>query len=242
MAPKKKHHFVPVSYLKSFQAEDGKVFIYRKDAPESPIRQRPNKFAFHKYYYSQPRPGGQQDDNLLEDLFSNLEGKWPSIVHRFSEEADVADSLADIFAFVALQRVRVPAARDAAERLLAAQVEVAMRDLKSQGKLPAPPAELKGVWDSIEVAIQPYSSLHAMVPMLNGMAEVVDRLGLMVLRNQTSIDFLTSDNPVIYFDPTIDERRMRPYTLEPGGPIVLMMPVSPTLPALRAILGQGEVH
>jgi hypothetical protein len=40
----------------------------------------PENIAFEKYYYSQPTPGGVQDNNRLEDFFGSVENWWPSIV------------------------------------------------------------------------------------------------------------------------------------------------------------------
>src|SRR5512132_2140741 len=45
----------------------------------------------------------------------------------------------------------------------------------------------------------------------------------------TDIPLLTSDNPVIWFDPSVPESKMRPYVLQPSGPVVLMFPVTPNL-------------
>ena len=132
---KKKHHYVPVSYLKAFCGKDGELVVYRKDAPTEPFRSRPGEVAFHKYYYAQPLPDGGRDTNRLEDRFSALEGKWPPIVDALAARDMVNDRLGDIFTFVALQRARVPAARDAAEQMLAATVLATARQLEAEGKL-----------------------------------------------------------------------------------------------------------
>lgn len=47
----------------------------------------------------------------LENLFSDLEAKWPPMVERLKEEQDVADSLEGKFAFMARRISRlIPAA------------------------------------------------------------------------------------------------------------------------------------
>ena len=115
---KKKHHYIPVSYLKVFCDNDGMLTVYRKEAPEEPFRKRPDDVAFHKFYYAQPLADGGRDTNRLEDRFSELEGKWPSIVEAMAIREFVNNSLEDICAFVALQRARVPAAREAVEQML----------------------------------------------------------------------------------------------------------------------------
>lgn len=226
---KKKHHYVPVSYLKAFCSEDEMLAVYRKDAPTEPFRKRPDDVAFHKYYYAQPLPDGDRDTNLLEDRFSELEGKWPPIVDALAAREIVNDKLEDIFAFVALQRARVPAARDAAEQILAAAVMATARQLEAEGKFPPPPKGLENLLDDVVVSIDPHQSIHAMPQIIRTMGQVFHRVGLVVLHNQTDRDFITSDNPVIYFDPAISNEALRPYSLQPNGDVVLMMPVAPKL-------------
>jgi hypothetical protein len=227
--PKKNHHYVPVAYLKAFCADDGMVSVYRKDAPEQPYRQIPEEVGFRRYYYAQPLEGGGRDTNRLEDHFSELETKWPAIVELVSRAAPANDKLEDIFSFIALQRARVPAARDAVERMLAASVMAEARQLQAAGKLPPPPKGLENILDQAVVSIDPHQSIHAMVHIIRAMGEVLNRVGLSVLRNVTDLEFVTSDNPVIYFDPATNSDDMLPYTLQESGNVVLMMPVSPAL-------------
>ena len=226
---KKKHHYVPVSYLKAFCGDDEMLAVYRKDAPTEPFRKRPDDVAFHKYYYAQPLPGGGRDTNRLEDRFSELEGKWPPLVEALAVRDCVNDRLDDVFAFVALQRARVPAARDAAEQMLAASVMATARQLEAQGKLPPPPKGHENILDNVVVSIDPHQSIHAMVQIIQAMGQVLHRVGLVVLHNQTDREFITSDNPVIYFDPAVSNEALQPYGLKPDGDVVLMMPIAPKL-------------
>jgi hypothetical protein len=73
---KKRHHFVPKAYLRSFVDARGRVFVYRKDEPVKVLEVDPDATGFERYYYSQPTPEGSFDHNTLEDLFSNLERLW----------------------------------------------------------------------------------------------------------------------------------------------------------------------
>lgn len=229
MSKKKKHHYVPISYLQSFCASDGKLSVYRKDDPTNPYRTGPDDVAFHKYYYAQPLPGGGRDTNKLEDLFSELEGKWQPIVKAMSCRSPINDRLDDIFAFISLQRARVQAARYAVEQMLAARVMHAARHLNEKGLLPPPPAGMEDLLDHVEIAIDPHQSIHAMVHLIRGMGRVLHRVGLHVLHNESGTEFLTSDNPVAYFDPNVSVDLVKPYTLRPQGEAVVMMPVSPRL-------------
>jgi len=228
---KKRHHYVPIAYLKNFCDEEGKIRVYLKDNPDKIIHQSPDNTGFHKYYYSQPLPEGGKDHNSLEDLFSELEAKWPPIIEqlRQRENININDSLEDIFAFMALQRVRVPACRDASEKMLAEMVKATARRLDVTGQLPPKPKGFENILNHVEVSIDPHQSIHAMVKMIEGLGQVFGQIGIGVIHNMTGIPFLTSDNPVILFNPSIPEDEMKPYVLQVGGPIVLLFPVTPNI-------------
>lgn len=226
---KKRHHYIPRAYLKFFCDEKGKVRVYLKDNPDKFIHQSPDNTGFHKYYYSQPLPKSGKDHNTLENLFSELEDKWPPIVERLCQRENVNDSLEDIFNFIALQRVRVPASRDACERMRAELVKATAHLMDAMGKLPPKPKGFEDILNHVEVSIDPHQSIHAMVDMIRGTGRVFDQIGIGALHNMTDTPFLTSDNPVIWFDPSVSEAEMRPYVLQAGEPVVLLFPISPSL-------------
>lgn len=226
---KKRHHYIPKAYLKYFCDEKGEIRVYLKDEPSKIIHQSPNNTAFHKYYYSKLLPNGEKDHNTLEDHFAKLEAKWPPIMERLLEKKNINDSLEDIFYFMALQRVRVPASRDASEKMLAESAKSTIKLLDTSGKLSPKPKGFEDILDHIEVSIDPHQSIHAMAKMIEGSGLVFDRIGIGAIFNTTEIPFLTSDNPVIWFDPSIPEDKMKPYVLRPDGPIVLCFPVTPNL-------------
>ena len=226
---KKRHHYVPKAYLKFFCDDTGKVLVYRKGDPSKAIPSSPDNTAFHKYYYSQPTPEGGKDHNALEDCFSIIETNWPRIVDQLHRRENVNDSLVEIFGFMALQRVRVPASRDVSEMILAEVFKTRARTLDSEGKLPPKPAGFEDILDHVEVSIDPHQSIHAMITGIQGVGQVFDQIGFYAVHNKTDVPFLTSDNPIIWFDPSVQDSDLRPYVLQPDGPVVLLFPVSPSL-------------
>ncbi|MDO3510597.1 DUF4238 domain-containing protein [Ralstonia pseudosolanacearum] len=228
MTTKKRHHYVPKAYLKPFTDAQGRVLVYRKDDPAKVLHVSPDGTGFERYYYSQPTPDGGVDHNRLEDLFSQTEGLWPAVVERLRRGEDVNDTLPLIFEFMLLQRVRVPASRDATEAKLAAQVHQTMLDLVASGMLPPPPSALVGRLDEVIVSIDPHKSIHGMVDDVFGSRSVFESIGLCAIQNRTDTPFLTSDNPVIWFDPTAPVSELQPYAISAGGPVMLLFPVSPT--------------
>jgi len=226
---KKRHHYIPKSYLKFFCDNSGQVLVYRKDDPCKAILLSPDNIGFHKYYYSQPRPDGGKDHNALEDLFSSIEDKWPGIVDRIHRRENVNDSLEEIFQFMGLQRARVPASRDVTEKIHAEDVMAEARQLDAEGKLSPKPMGLEDILDNVEVSINPHQSIHAMVPVMQATGQVFNQMGFYAVHNKTKIPFLTSDNPVIWFNPSVKEADLRPYVIRPDGPVVLLFPVSSSL-------------
>lgn len=76
---KKRHHYVPVTYLEGFTGGGSRLQVYRCDAGGDPLSLAPNNIAFENYYYSQMSPEGERDDHRLEDLFSSeVETHWPA--------------------------------------------------------------------------------------------------------------------------------------------------------------------
>jgi hypothetical protein len=234
MMQKKRHHFVPKAYLKAFCDKAGRLLVYRKDKPDEPLHVAPDATQFRGYYYSQSTPDGGVDNNTLENFFSEIESDWPQIVAKLHRRENVTDNLEVIFQFIALQRARVPANRDVIEAALASTVKATMKAMLTAGTLPPPPDGLEDLSDQVEVAIDPHQSLHAMVTVIQGMSTIFDQIGLVAIHNATSRPFLTSDNPVAWFDPSQSFESQLPYTVSPNGPIALQFPISPTLLLLGA--------
>jgi len=203
--------------------------VYKKDDPDNPFRQSPGNTGYHKRYYSQPLPDGEIDNNTLEDIFGELETKWPAIMDRFRNDADANDCLEDIFAFIGLQRARVPAYRDAIESMLAEHVLATTKRLNEMGQLPPTPEGFDDLLDNIQVSIDPHQSIHIMAKMMPEMTRIFSRIGINIVRNLSGIPFLTSDNPVIWFSPASPDSQMQPYHVRPDGPVRLLFPVAPDL-------------
>ena len=236
MQQTKRHHYVPKAYLKAFCDKGGKLRVYRKDCPNEPLHQVPDATQFRRYYYSQPIPHGGQDNNALEAAFASIEAHWPETVAKMHARCDVNDRLENILQFIALQRVRVPASRDATESMLAQTVKDTMKVMLTNGKIPPPPPGLEDLPTQVQVAIDPHRSIHSMVPMLETIGKLFSLIGFAAVHNNTKWPFITSDNPVLWFDPSLPFDEQRPYTIHPDGPVFLAFPVSPKL----ALIGSTQ--
>ncbi|WP_082337782.1 DUF4238 domain-containing protein [Pseudomonas sp. LH21] len=234
MSQKKRHHFIPKAYLNSFCNEHGRVLVYRKDGDGKPLPVVPDATQFQRYYYSQPKPEGGMDNNRLEDFFCGFEGGWPPLVKRLKSRENVNDNLEALFNFMALQRARVPACRDAMESLMAESVRGVALKLQRDGKLPPAPEGHKDLLEKVDISIDPHQSIHAMVEIIKGIAPVIDSVGWILLHNKTGLPFLTSDNPVAWYDSSLPFGEQKPYRIKLGGPTVVQFPISPDMLLLGA--------
>jgi Protein of unknown function (DUF4238) len=227
---KKRHHFIAQTYLRGFCNQDGKLCVYSKDNPAQPWWAAPESIGFEKYYYSQPMPDGGQDNNRLEDFFSTIEADWPSLASKIERRERHEGGLAQLLQFVLMHRVRVPTARDAVEKMLAESVRMTSRHLYERGKLPPLPPELTFEYldQHTVISIDPHKSIHAMADLAKGVARIFQWVGFEILENKTDESFITSDNPVIYFDPTVPARAIQPYNINRDRlDIEFMFPITP---------------
>ncbi|MCH5654037.1 MULTISPECIES: DUF4238 domain-containing protein [Pseudomonas] len=248
MNQKKRHHFIPKTYMSSFCNDAGRVLVYRKDGNGQPLSVIPDATQFQGYYYSQPKPDGGTDNNKLEDFFCEIEGGWSPIVKRLEIREDINDSLESLFNFMALQRARVPACRDAVELVLAATVKSMAKKMYRDGKLPVLPKGNENLIDEMQISIDPHQSIHAMVSIIKGIGQIIDSVGWVVFHNNTSRPFLTSDNPVVWFDSSLPFPQQKPYMINPVSPILVQFPISPKILLVGAseyrenFLRYGLVH
>ncbi len=221
MSNKKRHHYVPIFYLIEFTDSDEKVFVYRKDDARLVLHQKPDNTGFRKYYYAQPVENGGRDYNALEDQFCIIETKWGDFISKARRGEVGPKELDTLVQFIALQHVRVPATRDAIELNLADQVKATTLKLEKFGKLPRPPKGFENILSEIEITISPHKSIEAMAPIALEFGQILARLGLGILYNGSGIPFITSDNPVIWFNPEQGESEIIPYSESSGGDIIL---------------------
>lgn len=223
---KKRHHYVPKTYLEGFADDQGFLWVGRKDDPSKPLRLKPENTGFEKYYYSQTPENGVRDDQI-EDFFGMIESQWPALRLKLvqSEKITPTDS-GLLWQMLGSQRVRVPAARDMMEGVLAHQAMVGLRQLNEAGKLPPYPDGFPDIVDQVRIAIDPQKSIEGMGQMLRAFQWLIGRVGFEVIHNDAESHFLTSDNPVSIFDSSVSEKLMRPYVIAPEcQTIELLYPV-----------------
>lgn len=223
---------MPQTYLRAFSDATERLYSYRKDDPHNPHLTHIRNVAAENYYYAQPTPDGGRNLDALEKAFGKIESGWPEIIALLSKGQQLLPPNLDTFyQFLGLMRVRGPAVRDAIELTMAEHVRSLGRILEKNGKLPPKPLGMEEIlaFDNLSISVDPHQSLHMMPAAMEDFGKVLHVLGFSIIRNETDISLLTSDNPVIYFDPSAPETTVRPYAIESGPPIELLFPISPRL-------------
>ena len=175
-------------------------------------------------------PDGGQDNNRLEDFFSTIESDWPPLVSKIERRERYEGGLDQLLQFALMHRVRVPTARDAVEKMLAESVRMTSRHMYDRGELsPLPPGLTFDYVDQHTViSIDPHKSIHAIADLAKGVTRIFQWVGFEILENKTDENFITSDNPVIYFDPTVPPRAIKPYNINRDRlDIEFMFPITP---------------
>lgn len=211
---KKRHHYVAATYLRGFCDAFGDVVAYCKDTPGKMFSSIPDEIGFERYYYSQQLADGGQDNNSFEDLFGSVEDHWPRVLAAAKAGDFDGDTLHWLYAFLAMSRARVPAARDFHQSAMALRMRVEVKALAKIGKLPQKLRRYEDELDTVDIAVNQQRTLATMTDDMRRFGDMSRLLGFEVIANDTGIDFVTSDNPVSYFDPTPPPARMIPYDVD----------------------------
>lgn len=99
--------------------------------------------------------------------------------------------------------------------------------MKRRDLLPPAPPELPNIADLVEVTIDPHQSIHGMTELLRAHGPIIETLGYQLVRNETDIDFITSDNPVSFY--TLRGEEVVPYVVHPKSRSELFFPVTSRL-------------
>jgi hypothetical protein len=251
---KRRHHYVPVTYLKGFCDTTGRLIAYRKDDPDRPLYLGPTEIAFERYYYSQPLPEGGQENHRFEDLFASVETHWPRVLAAVRARTLDAEVLHWLYAFTTMMRARVPAARAFHESAMALKMRLEVQALAGRGKLPPELVRYEHELDTVDIAVNRHRTIATMPHDMRRFADMTLNLGFEILLNETHLDFISSDNPVAYFAPCTSGSQSVPYDVD--RKVELYFPLDSRMllrgshrlrsrgpmPRLRQLADQGRVR
>jgi hypothetical protein len=231
-----RHHYVPQCYLKRWQNASGKVACLLADKNNKIVENAPINLGFQRYYYSQPNEDGSLENDRLEDFFSKAESSFSVVADKIQIGAEFSKTEFHLLMnFVSAMHARVPAMRECIEQFLASGVVAVVKALEENGEIPVNPDSGLSILQSAQITIDPHRSLHAMAHVIQGFAKIIGHLGFCIVKNETELLFITSDNPVVMFDPRDSGT---PYTCKGSDCVFVLFPIDPH----HLLLGSTELR
>jgi hypothetical protein len=220
LAHRKRHHYLPIFYLKGFIDPDHSPFlwIYGKDKEEI-IKTNVVNAAVRSDYYSFRTPEGTKDSDTIESLLSAIEGYSAPVLQKIRRREHLSEEDRLHFAFfLALMYVRVPSFRKNIEKVMEEMVkrvgilmashkegfEASIKRMeRDTGKKIGMPIEelrkfiLDGEYD---IKVAPEMSLMG-IKMAEHFAEIFFHMQWFFFGASHDYKFVTSDNPLSIYDP-----------------------------------------
>jgi hypothetical protein len=220
----RRHHFISAVYMDGFADEQGRIQVYRCEAPEDPHPMNPRAIGFERDYYSQKLPEGGQENHRFEDLWNTIETVWPETVKALAARRLSPAISFNVLGMQTIMRARVPATRDRHALIVEAKLRSQCKIGEEIGALPLELKRYAGQFDTVPIGINPHETLLAMNGEFKEFGDLCFRLGFEVLHNKTKTPFLTLDNPVCSYDPRQALHARTPY--EHSGDVELVFPIS----------------
>lgn len=209
MPAHKNQHFVPRCALRPFSLNgEGNAINVLNIASSRPIKNAPVKGQCARdYLYA-------KDDLKAERFLSSVEGHYATIVSSLQHDKTTAAELAIIRWFIVIQMRRTKAAinqmrtfaKAAADKIYANHPDHKPVDTRTDRQV---------MWESMRLAAR--------------LGNFADDLKMAVLRNKTSIDFVTCDNPALLTNRfSFQKLHTNNFGISNSGAI-LSMPLTPRL-------------
>ncbi len=226
MSTPKRQHTVPKVYLSNFVDTDGRLSLFSKRRSEH-FRPEPKDALIRKFYYSQPIDGvDNKAHNFETELLGEIETKYPSLYEALLDGQTV--DLETLFLTVLSMRVRSVGFREPFEIALADFVD---HNLDKLLKINFPAALTKAGISrrDLQVTIDPHRSLQAMSHYLLNYCKAITTSHFKLVKPNGKKKFLTSDNPVVWFERTNGGEIKTPYTSNPTKKTIVFFPLNPYL-------------
>jgi hypothetical protein len=242
MTDPKQHHYIPTTYLENFCDDEGTLWLHDKWTGKS-FPSQPSSVLKEKRYYAQPDHSKKTWNHSIERFFSEkIETDWSKTVRLIQSSPQRVGQLYNLHMSLYAFRVRVPNCRKAIEYSLQEQVKLFSSFMKGKEFLENERRiiehfnkTLNKSYKSMDelyedgamvITIDPHKSLLAMADIAMGFSRVVSELQFHFVKNQTAIDFNSSDNPIVYFPVGQSVVDCEPYQFRPDRPFEFIFPIT----------------
>lgn len=202
-------HFVTRWYLEKFtDTNTGFLHIYDK-INEMWRKQKPEKVMRIKNYYKQNWTPKGIDKNILEDIYSNIEGHAKDAFSKLisSPKALVIKDFLFMLRYIELQRIRVPKQDRIAKELLKTEL---ILDAINNNDVSLVPQLLSG-----NIKIKDSCRFDFMKMATGTISPYLTRMIWEIISAPDGYSFVTSDNPVLFFNKDFPPPRNLPPLQEP---------------------------
>jgi hypothetical protein len=242
MPEPKRHHYVPESYSKAFAGQDGYVRLF--DKWDRLVRTlQPKNALVVGNLYRQPVHAEKRFDNAIEVFFANaIDTDWPSLRDTIEKRVSLnQDQWGKLVRYVCAQLVRVPLSMNAVIELLRDEVFFSS---KNSGPIPETlvalnrkiteqeASELRHLVESgtVILKIDPHRSISSMPLLIKNVPIFQHNFSFGIpkfLHNETDLNFITSDNPIVFHLGGHGVKAAIPYKVSPKQDFAFYFAISP---------------
>lgn len=230
MSEPRKHHFLPQFYLKGFSPDQSGIYLLNKKQGKFFGCQIKDVAAIRDYHELDVE--GLADPYILEKRLAAIESTQAEFI-----KTPICDGITDskhrhgLLEFLSIMRMRVPAVKEHIAKSYSSTIKAVALDLQRSGKLPPPPLgfEVKLKIENLNVEITNWKCLEKMFA-LGANEETIRLLAQMritLYRAPAKLNFITSDQPVALYHPTLFNSAYGAGLITPGVEITL--PISSQL-------------
>lgn len=185
------NHFVPQFYLRKFSNNKKNIGMYRLNTKEFIPNAAIKSVGGRDFLYGK--------DGFLEKWFSKLETIWSKILGNIIENEEISNNSEDytyLLMFIYLSDIRTAQVADYQNALLQEYSEFIIKNDKRFENSNLDPKK-------IEYTIPNLVNIEIMPNIINNSMK---DLYLFILKNNSEIDFITSDCPVVKYNLLFNER------------------------------------
>jgi len=226
MTKKKRHHYIPRFYLNGFVDPHNEPYswVYEKGNPDI-IKATTKNIAVQKHYYSFTTPEGDRDSETFENILAGIEGRVSRIFRKIKNQENLNNQERGLFSiFLAFIMARVPNFRENIEKMIGetakkmnmilasdprsfrAMIEKLERDTGKRIEMSVEKFRKSMVEGQPNIKAIPQFGLWVSAVIAINLAPIFFGMNWTFLEVTSDYNFVTSDNPLSYFDPTHDPK------------------------------------
>jgi hypothetical protein len=248
MTEPKRHHYVPRTYSQAFTDTNGLLHLFDKWTGRS-FAPSPRDALVVGQLYRQPVHAESRFDAALENFFAQeVDGEWELIRHLIKTRANLDQNVWGKFVqYIVSQFARTPLSLNSTIELLRdyvattsdrfAPLDPSLTELGERfGVLDASFSDLVDA-EIVNIRVDPHRALISMPLLIRSIPLFKTGFAFGMpgfLHNQTALDFIFSDNPIVFFEDSRVWERSTPYRVRSDQNFIFIFPISPRIDMMNS--------